>query len=208
MSNLILCVCNSKGGCAKSTTSMLLASALSRHLNVVVADSDPQGTASLWGALGRFPCPVKAVSTEADIRALAAEYSAVIVDCPPNVASPVMEAALACAKLALVPCAPEPADTWATTILLEKCRREYPDLKVLVVLAKVPTGTALARDTLATIEAAGWPLAKARLGLRTAYKEAMALGGTLDDVRGPGAVKAREEMQHLALEAMTTVSSL
>ena len=69
MSNLILCVCNSKGGCSKSTTSMLLASALSRHLNVVVADSDPQGTASLWGALGRFPCPVRAVSTEADIRA-------------------------------------------------------------------------------------------------------------------------------------------
>jgi chromosome partitioning protein len=207
--SIILAVANSKGGVSKTTTSVLVAAALARHLRVVVADSDPQGTASLWArATGKLPVPVVPVATEADIRALAAQYQAVIVDCPPQVDAPVMSAALACASLVLVPLAPEPADVWATTLLLQRCRADYPHLKTLVVLAKVPAGTALARDTLAAIEGAGWPLAKARLGLRTAYKEAMAVGGTLDDVRGPGALKARQEVQDLALEAMTVVSTL
>jgi chromosome partitioning protein len=208
MPSFTIAVANSKGGCSKTTTSMLLASALSRLLSVAVADSDPQGTASLWAAVGKFPCPVVPVAGDADIRALGAQFSAVIVDCPPNVASPVMKAALDNANLVVVPCAPEPADVWATTILLEKCRREYPQLRVVVVLTKVPAGTALARDTLGSIEQAGWPLARARLGLRTAYKEAMALGSTLAEVRGPGAIKARAEVQELALEAMTILSTL
>lgn len=203
-----IAIANSKGGCGKSTLSMLLAGAISKHLSVVVADSDPQGTASLWAAVGAFPCKVVPIEGKEQILRLQAEHAAVIVDCPPNVQSPVMSAALECADLVLVPCAPEPADIWATTILLEMCRREYPQLKVLVVLNKVPPNTALSRDSLATIEAAGWPLAKARLGLRTAFKEAMALGSTLAPLKGAGATRAREEVQDLSLEAMTTLSTL
>jgi chromosome partitioning protein len=208
MSTTCLTVCNSKGGVSKSTLSVLLAAALSRHLKVAVADSDPQGTASLWAAAGKLPFPVLPVTTEADIRALMAQYPLVIVDCPPQVDAPIMTAALGCATLALVPCAPEPADVWATTLLLQRVRNEFAQLETRVVLTKVPSGTALARDTLASIEAAGWPLARARMGLRTAFKEAMAVGGTLEDLKGPGAVKARQELQDLALEAMTTVASL
>lgn len=209
MTNICIAVANSKGGCSKSTTSVLLAGALSRHLDVAVADSDPQGTASLWSAAaGKLPFPVVPVGGEAEIRSLMAKHQAVVVDCPPDVGAPVVTAALACAHLVLVPCAPEPADTWATALLLQKLRNERPLLKLLVVLTKVPAGTALARDTLASIEQAGWPLAKARLGLRVAFKEAMAVGGTLDNVRGAGASKAREELHDLALETLTTLSTM
>lgn len=209
MTTICLAVSNSKGGCSKSTTSVLLAGALSRHLDVAVADSDPQGTASLWSASrGKLPFPVVPVAGESDIRALMAQHQAVIVDCPPDVRAPVVTAAFACASLVLVPCAPEPADTWATALLLQKLRNEHPRLRPLVVLTKVPAGTALARDTLASIEQAGWPLAKARLGLRVAFKEAMAMGGTLDDLKGAGASKAREELRDLALETLTTLSTM
>lgn len=202
-----IAVANAKGGCGKSTVAMLLAGSLSRHLDVVVADSDPQGTASLWGALGSFPCPVAQVSGADDIRTLTSKHDAVLVDCPPSVDSAVMSAALSLADLVLVPCAPEPADVWATTLLLEKCRRDHPSAQLLVVLNKVPPATALSRDSLSTIATAGWPLAKSRLGLRTAYKEAMAMGTTLDAVKGRGGVQARSEFQELSLEALTTLSA-
>lgn len=203
-----IAIANAKGGCGKSTIAMLLAGSLSRHLDVVVADSDPQGTASLWGGLGSFPCPVSQVYGAGDIRSLSSKHSAVVVDCPPTVDSVVMSAALSVADLVLVPCAPEPADVWATTLLLEKCRREHPSVRLLVVLNKVPPGTALSRDSLLTIETAGWPLAKSRLGLRTAYKEAMAMGTTLEDVKGRGGAQARSEFQELSLEAMTVLSAV
>lgn len=205
--SFVIALANAKGGCGKTTLTMLLAGALAKHLNVVVADSDPQGTASIWAQVGAFPCTVVPVGGQAEIERLALAHDAVLVDCPPNVNSAVMEAALRCANLVLVPCAPEPADVWATTLLLEKCRREHPNRKLLVVLNKVPTGTVLARDTLTTIQDAHWPLAKSRMGLRTAYKEVMALGCTLDGLKGSGAGRAREELQELSLEALTTLSA-
>lgn len=205
--SIVIAVSNAKGGVGKTTLTMLLAGTLAKLLSVVVADSDPQGTASLWAEVGSFPCKVVPVSGEAEIARLAQEYDAVLVDCPPNVHSAVMEAALRCANLVLVPCAPEPADVWATTLLLEKVRREHPGLKLRVVLNKVPPGTVLARETLATIQNAQWPLAKSRIGLRTAYKEVMALGSTLDVLKGSATSKAREELHELSLEALTVLSA-
>jgi chromosome partitioning protein len=209
-SSYTIAVANSKGGVGKSTVAMLLAGALSANLRTVVADSDPQGTASLWSGAGTFPAPVVPVTDNAlnTLRALATEFQVVIVDCPPNVDSPLLRAALDAATLLLIPCAPEPADVWATKILLELCRVQYPNLAVRVVLNKVPVATALSRDTLAGVTAEEWPLAKAQLGLRTAYKEAMALGGTIDSVKGKGGRQARDELQALALETVMTAMSV
>lgn len=204
-----IAVANAKGGCGKSTLSMLLAGLLVKHLRVVVADSDPQGTASLWAAGGKFPVKVEAVTTRpaAHLATLAADFQCVLIDCPPNVDAPVFRAALDAADLLLVPCAPEPADVWATEILLAMCRAEYPNLRVRVVLNRVPAVTALSRITVEEIAAASWPVLQSRLGLRTAYKEAAALGSTLDLVTGKGGRQAREELQALALEVLTVVSS-
>jgi chromosome partitioning protein len=208
--SFVIAVANAKGGCGKSTVAMLLAGALCKHLSTVVADSDPQGTASIWAGSGVFPAPVHAVTENAlvKLRELAKQYQAVIVDCPPNVDAPVMRAALSAADLLLVPCAPEPADVWATKILLEMCRVEYPNLPLRVVLNKVPAATALSRDMLTDIIESSWPVTSSRFGLRTAYKESMALGATLDRVTGKGGRQARDELQAFALEIMMTVSTL
>jgi chromosome partitioning protein len=208
--SFVIAVANAKGGCGKSTVAMLLAGALCKHLSTIVADSDPQGTASLWAGSGAFPAPVQAVTENAlaTLKSLATQFQAVIVDCPPNVDAPVMRAALSAADLLLIPCAPEPADIWATKILLEMCRVEYPNLPLRVVLTKVPASTALSRDMLTDIVESSWPVTSSRFGLRTAYKEAMALGATLDKVQGKGGRQARDELQDFALEVLTTVSTL
>ena len=204
-------VANSKGGCGKSTVSMLLAAALSQYLTTVVADSDPQGTASLWGSLtGAFPAPVVAIAAQdaqTGLARLKALYQVVVVDCPPNLEAPVFHAALAAADLLLIPCAPEPADTWATELMLEFTKSFFPNLLTRVVINKVPSGTALAREVLKCVESGNWPHAKARLGLRTAYKEAAALGSSLEGIKGAGARTAREEIQALALEVTTLLTT-
>ena len=204
-------IANSKGGCGKSTVSMLLAGALSQYLTTVVADSDPQGTSSLWGGLtGKFPAHVVTIDTadaRAELATLAAEYQLVVVDCPPNLEALVFHAALAAADLLLIPCAPEPADQWATERMLEFVRSFFPGLLTRIVINKVPSGTALAREVLKYVEGSNWPHAKARLGLRTAYKEAAALGSSLEGIKGAGARTAREEVQALAMEVLTLLSA-
>jgi chromosome partitioning protein len=203
-------VANSKGGCGKTTLAMLLAGALAKHLDVTVVDSDPQGTASIWSKQGPFPCPVVAADPDNasdQLRELAQERQAVVVDCPPNLGAPVFHAAMSAADILLVPCAPEPADAWATELLLEFCREFYPAVRLVVVVNKIPSVGALAKEVLQFIEA-GWPVAKARFGLRTAYKEAAALGSTLDGLKGTGARAAREEVQALALEVLTTLTQV
>lgn len=205
-----IAIANAKGGCGKSTITMLLAGALAKHLRVVVADSDPQGTASLWAAGGKFPAHVTTIAANprVHLQALRTDFQCVLIDCPPNVDAPVFRAALDAADLLLVPCAPEPADIWATEILLAMCRTQYPKLPVRIVLNRVPPATTLSRLSTEDIMAASWPVLHSRLGLRTAYKEASAHGSTLDAVQGRGGRQAREELQALALEVLTLVSTL
>jgi chromosome partitioning protein len=208
--SFIITVANSKGGCGKSTISMLLAGALAKHLDVVVVDSDPQGTSSIWGSQGKFPCPVIAAETDNapdQLRDLAATHQAVVVDCPPNLEAPVFHAAMSAADILLVPCAPEPCDQWATQLLLQFCQDFYPAVRLVVVVNKVPAVGALAKEVMQFIQN-DWPVAKAKLGLRTAYKEAAALGSTLEGIKGSGARAAREEVQALALEVLTTLTQV
>ena len=76
----------------------------------------------------------------------------------------------------------------------------------MVVLNRVPAVGSLAKELLQHIATDQWPTAKARLAHRTAYKEAAARGCTLDELKGAGARAAREEVQALALEVLTTLT--
>jgi chromosome partitioning protein len=113
---------HTKGGVAKTTTCMFLATAASRRgLPVKVVDADPQGSASSWADRAAHlstPLPFEVVpATAADLRELVSKPGELIlVDTPPGTAAAI-DAAIDAADLVIIPTGPRAADidrVWPT----------------------------------------------------------------------------------------------
>lgn len=151
----ILSLVHTKGGVAKTTSAMYLAAAgVSRGLDVVLVDADPQGSALEWAADacadGPMPFPVAPAS-----RPLTAERDRdlTIIDTPPGTAQVIQEA-IDVADLVVVPTGASPLDV----------RRVWPTLEITahrptaVLLTSVDLRTRLADEVRALLEAEGVPV--------------------------------------------------
>ncbi|EFS95172.1 ParA family protein [Cutibacterium acnes] len=120
---MIWAVLNCKGGVGKTTSALLLAAAAAKQGHTtLVADADPQGTASQWSALATkndepLPFPVQAVNI-ATMEALPTTdaHDLILVDTPPS-AGDLMFQACRIADLIIIPTAtsgPDISRTWVT----------------------------------------------------------------------------------------------
>jgi chromosome partitioning protein len=202
-----IAVANHKGGSGKTSTTMLVAANLGSDLyKVAVVDLDPQGSATLWAQAseGRFPAHVVPAKgdTLANVLKGLKDFDAVLMDCPPSSTAPETLAALQVATLVVIPCGPSPLDYWATDALCNVADLRVPDVPRLVVVNQA-ANTTLARDMAGHIEKT-WPTARARLGSRTVYREAAALGLGLRQLPGRANRDAIAELDALSLEILTT----
>jgi chromosome partitioning protein len=112
-----------KGGCGKSTASIMLASELAkRGIAVLLVDADSQGTSSTWAKAAPdnapFPVPVMNLSSYAEkihreIQQQLNNYQVIVVDCGPSLEALAPLSALLVSNLAIIPLPPSPADLWA-----------------------------------------------------------------------------------------------
>lgn len=202
MTARVIAVVNQKGGAGKSTLAMLLAGALAdAGTKVLVADADPQNTARRWAQAGAgFPAAVEDFSGEEgklhkQLRKRLADYDYIVVDSPPHASAPVTESALRLANLALVPVIPSPLDVWAslrTREAIARARQKNPALQARIVVNQAQLNTLLAQEVLAMLPEFGIPLLAAQLKSRTAYRQAAALGCTINALGHRAAIATQE----------------
>lgn len=210
MQGKIVAVANQKGGVGKTTLTMSLAGALCEEgYDVCVVDADPQGSAVRWAAAAEdetpFPAQVLSLADAGrkvgrEVRRLAGKHDVTIVDCPPNIDSPVPASALAVADLALLPVIPSPPDLWASVGIrdvveqVSAMRDEDNELIARLVVNMAQPNTSVTQEVeevLSELDLEQMP--NVELCLRTAYRQCAGFG-THPLVHRPRDPKAVDEV--------------
>lgn len=127
---------NTKGGSAKTTSTICVATALAGQFDVEVWDADPQGSASDWADMAAeagesLPFKVEAINLARLKRvrqATTADY--VLIDTPPG-NPPMIDAAIGAADLVILPTASTAMDLERTIMTIENIPAEIPRVALI-----------------------------------------------------------------------------
>lgn len=155
-----IAIANAKGGVAKTTSSIYIASVIvSRGGRAVMYDADPQSSASLWAAAAEQtadPLTFDVLpANQATLRQLAAgadpdEWA--IIDAPPQ--GPTLDMAIKAADFVIVPASDSPMDLQQAWSTLDMARMSTP---AALLLVKAERNTKAFRDTMDALNAMDTP---------------------------------------------------
>lgn len=203
----VIAVLNQKGGSGKTTIAINLAHALKlAGSNVLLVDSDPQGSARDWNEANQGQVlPVVGLDRETlptDLAAIAGGYDYVVIDGAPQIAK-LAAAAIKCADLVLIPVQPSPFDIWATADLVEliKTRQAITEGKpqAAFVISRAIKHTKLSQEVNEALEGYELPILEQGTSQRVIYPTAAATGQTVFSEQGNPAI---EEIEALAQEVL------
>jgi virC1 protein len=192
-SGRVVAVVNTKGGVAKTTTSVLLACAFSAHGSVEVRDADPQGSATEWAERAEdagTPLPFEVVIANQRSLGRPARADWVVIDTPPGHAQ-IVDAAIAAADFVIIPSTPTGLDIdrmWATLEVAQRTPHA-------VLLTRVGTGTNTLAAALALLDEEKVPRFETLIPRREAI--AAAFGAVPHDLYG---------YENVAMELMEALS--
>lgn len=199
MTAKVFTVAQQKGGAGKSTLAAHLAlSWVLKKKSVALVDIDPQQSLGAWYAAreATFGDTGTGLSFEAvtgwraakTVEKLARSHDIVIIDSPPH-ADTDAKLAVRAADLVLIPAQPSPLDVWATLPTVELAAKEKA--RALLILNRVLPRANLTAQMITKL--GGYPVkaAKATLGNRVAFADAMASGRTAMETK-PSSTAAKE----------------
>lgn len=189
-----LVAANSKGGCGKSTSALILGTTLAqRGATVRIIDADPQGTLARWGRAGasKYHQIVVTPKPSADltdlIDELASEVQFVLIDVQ-GAATQEIAAAMSRADLVLIPMQGKTADADETARAIQLLRSQEKLFRRSIAhgIVFMRTNPAIAtREEKAireSIEGAGIPCFKTALHERTAFSQMFAQRLAVDEL--------------------------
>jgi chromosome partitioning protein len=184
----VIAVLNQKGGSGKTTIATHLARALQLSGDdVLLVDSDPQGSARDWAAV-REDQPLTVVgidrpTIERDLKNIT-QKDYVIIDGAPQAAD-LAVSAIKAADFILIPVQPSPYDIWATADLVDlvKQRIELTDgkLQAAFVVSRAIKGTRIGQDVTEALKEYDLPVLQSRITQRVIYPGTAAAGKTVFD---------------------------
>ena len=189
-----LVIASSKGGSGKSTSAILLATALAEHgATVTVIDADVNRPLSSWAKHAKLPDALTVLSDVNEttiidtIEDAAATAQFVIVDLE-GTASLMVGLAISRADLVIIPTQGSQLDATETakTVKLVKMQEKSLRLKIPMAILLTRTSTAIRPRTLLAIEAefrkAGIRVFNTQIHERDAYKAIFSFGKMLPDL--------------------------
>ena len=209
---IIISILNPKGGSGKTTLATNLSRALSieARADVLLVDTDPQGTARDWnaaaadegdlfdGASGGVTVAglTNARTLRRDLARLGAPFEFVVVDGAAK-AETMSAAAVRASDLVLVPVQPSPLDIWGCSDLVDIIEAAQiatggQPVAAFVVSRQIG-GTRLSAEIDDALAAYGLPVLKARTTQRVAYPEASMQGISVLDVRSDRTGSTRDQ---------------
>lgn len=201
----VIAVLNQKGGSGKTTIATHLARALQLEgKDVLLVDSDPQGSARDWAAV-REDQPVTVVGIDRptigrDLKSVA-HQEFVVIDGAPQAAD-LAVSAIKAADFVLIPVQPSPYDIWATAELVDlvKQRIEVTDgvLQAAFVVSRAIKGTRIGSEVAEALNGYELPVLESRITQRVSYPGTAAAGTTVLDSEPNG--DAAAEVRALATE--------
>jgi chromosome partitioning protein len=179
---LTISVAQQKGGAGKTTVAAHLGMAwVGQGKAVAFVDIDPQGSLSAWAAmrpegtrpLGASFHQFEGWKTSSAISSLRRDNDIVLIDSPPHMET-ASRLSVREADLVIIPVQPTPMDVWATAPTIELAESE--GVPYLMVFNRVPPRARIADELINRLKKERRPLAKARLGNRTAFAASMMQG--------------------------------
>jgi chromosome partitioning protein len=185
---MIISVINQKGGAGKTTIATNLASGIvSRGATVVIADSDPQGSARDWVAANSDSKVTvmgldRVGALSQGLKALSQNYDIIIVDGAPSVDQLAAEA-IKLSDIVLIPVQPSPYDIWAVATIVEMVKTRQSLLnkpEAFFVVSRAIPNTILGREVENALKDHGFDIWKGTTQ-RQVYAKSAALGQSVYD---------------------------
>jgi chromosome partitioning protein len=207
----VIAVINQKGGVGKTTIAVHLTRFLQLSgRDVLLVDSDPQGSARDWSA-AKSDQPLTVIgidrpTLDRDIKRLGIR-DFVVIDGAPQLKD-MAASAIKAADLILIPVQPSPYDIWATADLVElvKQRIEITEgrLKAAFLISRVITGTKIGKEVVDILTEYGLPVLKSTITQRVIFAVSASSGETALDVEPNSA--ASLEIKSLTNEVLNFLS--
>lgn len=202
---MIVSVLNQKGGAGKTTICINLARAMQlQGDNVLLVDSDPQGSARDWNTTSNGQLlnvvGLDRPTLDKDIRAVVHDYDWVFIDGAPSLSSMAV-ASIKASNVVLIPIQPSPYDLWASEDLvnLVNDRIEMTDgkLKAAFIISRKIPNTLLGKEIRGILEEYKLPVFINGTSQRVIYSTSAAKGSTVLDC---GENDASREIKAIANE--------
>ena len=210
MAGLIIGVAGKKGESGKTTVAVNVAGALAEiFTEVLVIDSDPQGTVLTWrAAAGDSDFPVQVMGLPQPVihqeaPKFAQKYDAVVIDSPSGYQDEqIQRSVMLAASLVVIPVQPSAVDIWSardTVGLLDQAKIYTPHLKAALLISRALPRTRLSQEAREALEVLSLPVFQASISQRVGLAEAPLYGKLIFNYPDN---PAAEEFRSLAREIL------